>query len=704
MVYKVDDSDRIKCIRNVGIMAHIDAGKTTVTERILYYTGKTHKIGNVDDGATEMDWMEQEKERGITITAASTTFQWLDHQINLIDTPGHVDFTVEVERSLRVLDGAIAVFCCVGGVEAQSETVWRQADRYKIPRIAFINKMDRVGGDFHAVIKEMRERLGANAVPIVLPIGSEEKFIGTVDLIRRKAYYWDQDNEGSDFREEDVPLDMIGEYNEYSLKLFEELAEVDDVAMERYLEGEKRLSPDETIAAIRRATLAGNMVPVLCGTGLRNIAIQPLIDAIVYYLPSPLDIPPIEGLTVDGNKRVIRKPSDDEPFSALAFKIMTDPYAGKLTYFRIYSGTIKAGQTILNSVKDKRERVSKLLLMHANRREETDEIGAGAIAAAVGLRETRTGDTLCDQKHPIILEAISFPEPVIDVAIEPRSKADEEKLSIALAKLSEEDPTFKVYTDPNTGQQLISGMGELHLTIIIDRLLREFRVGANIGKQQVAYKETIMLSVTSEGRFVQQTGGHGQFGHVILKVEHLDEHGFIFENKASGNDVPREYVSGVRKGIQDAMSAGVLAGYPVVDLKVTLTGGSFHPVDSSEMAFSVAASQALRSALEKGNPVLLEPIMDVEVVTPEEYTGDVMSDISTRRGRIVGMERRGDAVIVKAMTPLEGMFGYVTRLRSITQGRAIHSMQFVSYEPVPPSVAEQVVGKARGFGFAPRMS
>jgi len=698
------DEDKIGRIRNVGIMAHIDAGKTTITERILYYTGKTHKIGNVDEGATEMDWMEQEKERGITITAAATTFSWLDHTINLIDTPGHVDFTVEVERSLRVLDGAIAVFCCVGGVEPQSETVWRQADRYKIPRIAFVNKMDRVGADYWNVIHEMRERLGANAVPVVIPIGSEEKFIGVVDLITRQAHYWDQDSEGAIFRTEDIPFEMIQDYEEHTIKLFEELAQVDEIAMERYLEGNRRLSPEETYAALRRATLANDIVPVLCGSGLRNIAVQPLIDAIVRYLPSPLDVPPIAGVEDSGGRKQTRKASDDQPFSALAFKIMTDPYAGKLTYFRIYSGTVQAGETLLNTTRNKRERVAKLLLMHANHREERTEMGAGSIAAAVGLRETRTGDTLCDQKHPIILEAINFPEPVISVAIEPRSKAEEEKLSIALAKLAEEDPTFKVHTDPNTGQLLISGMGELHLSIIIDRLPREFRVGANIGKQQVAYKETIMLSVTSEGRFVQQTGGRGQYGHVILRVEHSEEHGIFFENEASPNDVPREYVNAVRKGIMEGTGAGTLAGFPVVDLKVTLVGGSFHPVDSSELAFMVAASQALRSALEKGNPILLEPIMDVEVVTPEEYVGDVMSDLSGRRGRIGGMERRGDAVIVKALVPLEGMFGYITRLRSLTQGRANHTMQFVSYEPVPANVAEGIVGKVRGASFKPRMT
>ncbi|WP_338833620.1 Elongation factor G [Moorella humiferrea] len=681
--------------RNIGIMAHIDAGKTTTTERILFYTGRVHRLGEVHDGNATMDWMVQEQERGITITSAATTCFWRDHRINIIDTPGHVDFTVEVERSLRVLDGAIAVFCSVGGVEPQSETVWRQADKHGVPRIAYINKMDRVGADFFRGVKMIAERLGANPVPIQLPIGAEENFRGMVDLIRMKALYF-PDELGTVIEEGPIPADMEDLVREYREKLLEAVAESDEELMVKYLEGEE-LTEEEIKAGIRKATIAVKMVPVLCGSSFKNKGVQPLLDAVVDFLPAPTDIPAIHGIDPETGAEDERHSSDNEPFAALAFKIMADPYVGKLTFFRVYSGTIKSGSYVYNSTKGRRERIGRILRMHANHREEVDEAYAGDIAAAVGLKETTTGDTLCDEQHPIILESMEFPEPVISVAIEPKTKADQEKLSTALQKLAEEDPTFKMHTDPETGQTIISGMGELHLEIIVDRLMREFKVGANVGRPQVAYKETIRRPVKAEGKFIRQTGGRGQYGHVVIEVEPQERgKGYEFVNKIVGGVVPKEYVPAVDAGIQEAMNNGVLAGYPVVDVKVSLVDGSYHEVDSSEMAFKIAGSLAFKDAAKKAGPVLLEPIMKVEVVVPEEYMGDVIGDLNARRGRLEGMEPRAGAQVIHAFVPLAEMFGYATDLRSRTQGRGTYVMQFDHYEEVPQNIAEEIIAKRQG--------
>ncbi|NLY75886.1 MAG: elongation factor G [Firmicutes bacterium] len=679
-------------IRNIGIMAHIDAGKTTTTERILFYTGKVHRMGEVHDGAATMDWMIQEQERGITITSAATSCEWSNHQINIIDTPGHVDFTVEVERSLRVLDGAVAVFCSVGGVEPQSETVWRQADKYGVPRIAFINKMDRVGADFFRGMEMMRSRLGANPVAIQLPIGSEDRFCGIVDLVNEKAFIF-ADDLGARSETKEIPAEMVELVNEYRGKLLETLAEFDDELMAKYLEGET-ISSEEIKAVIRKGTLSAKITPVLCGSAFKNKGIQLLLDAIVDYLPSPLDLPPVSGTVPGQDKEIVRKTSDSEPFSALAFKIMVDPYVGKLAFFRVYSGTLKSGSYVLNSTKNKRERIGRILRMHANHREDIDEVMTGDIAAVVGLKDTATGDTLCDEKNPIILESMEFPEPVIDIAIEPKTKADQDKLGLSLARLAEEDPTFRVRIDEETGQTIISGMGELHLEIIVDRLLREFKVGANVGKPQVAYRETIRKTVKSEGKFVRQSGGRGQYGHVWLELEPLPPgSGFQFENKIVGGVVPREYIAPVEAGVKEAMQTGVIAGYPAVDVKVTIYDGSYHEVDSSEMAFRIAASMAFKEGAQKADPVLLEPIMRVEITTPEEYMGDIMGDFNSRRGRIEGVESRAGAQIVRGLVPLAEMFGYATAIRSASQGRAVYSMHFSHYEEVPRNIAETIIQK-----------
>jgi elongation factor G len=682
-------------LRNIGIMAHIDAGKTTTTERILYYTGRLHKMGEVHEGAATMDWMEQEQERGITITSAATTCYWRDNRINIIDTPGHVDFTVEVERSLRVLDGAVAVFCSVGGVEPQSETVWRQADKYGVPRIAFVNKMDRVGADFLGAIGMIRERLGAKAYAVQLPLGEGEMFNGIIDLVKMKALIWDDESLGQKFEERDVPHDVLEQARNARHEMLEAAVGFDDALLEKYLEGVE-LSHDEVRAALRKATLGG-LVPVLCGSAFKNKGIQPLLDAVVDFLPSPLDIPPIEGHHPQADDKVVRPTRDDAPFAALAFKIMTDPYVGKLTFFRVYSGTLKAGSYVYNATKDTRERVGRILQMHANKREEREEVFSGDIAAAIGLKDTRTGDTLCEEDDPIILEAMHFPEPVIDVAIEPKTKADQDKLSTALAKLAEEDPTFRVHTDPETAQTIISGMGELHLEILVDRMLREFKVEANVGKPQVAYRETVRKAVEQEGKFIRQTGGRGQYGHVVIQLEPNEAGGgFLFVNKIVGGAIPREYIPSVEKGIREALETGVLAGYPMVDLKVTLLDGSYHDVDSSEMAFKVAGSMAFKEAARKASPVLLEPIMDVEVVTPDEYLGDIMGDLSSRRGKVGGIMQRSDAQVIGASVPLSEMFGYSTQLRSMSQGRAVYTMQFSHYQEVPKSKAEEIISKVQG--------
>lgn len=679
-------------VRNIGIMAHIDAGKTTTTERILFYTGKVHRMGEVHDGAATMDWMIQEQERGITITSAATTCMWHDCQINIIDTPGHVDFTVEVERSLRVLDGAVAVFCSVGGVEPQSETVWRQADKYGVPRIAFINKMDRIGADFYRAVDMIRTRLGANPVPLQLPIGSEDKFAGVIDLLANEAIIY-KDDLGTQEEETAIPEDMKEIAAEYRTKLIESAAELDDELMAKYLEGEE-LSLEELKSAIRKGTIAAKITPVLCGSAFKNKGVQMLLDAVVDYLPSPIDLPPVTGTEPGETEPVSRKASDDEPFAALAFKIMADPYVGKLAYFRVYSGTLKTGSYVLNSTKNKRERVGRILRMHANHREDIDEVSTGDIIAAVGFKDTTTGDTLCDEKSPIVLESMEFPDPVIDIAIEPKTKADQEKLGISLARLAEEDPTFRVHSDPETGQTIISGMGELHLEIIVDRLLREFKVEANVGKPQVAYRETIRKPVKAEGKFVRQTGGHGQYGHVWLELEPLEPGaGFQFENKIVGGVVPKEYIGPVEAGIKDAMQTGVLAGYPMVDIKAKLVDGSYHEVDSSEMAFKIAGSMAFKDGAKKASPVLLEPIMKVEITTPEEYMGDIMGDFNSRRGRIEGMEARPGAQIIRGQVPLSEMFGYATTIRSVSQGRAVYVMSFSHYEEVPKNIAETVIEK-----------
>lgn len=681
--------------RNIGIMAHIDAGKTTTTERILFYTGRVHKIGEVHDGAATMDWMVQEQERGITITSAATTCYWKEHRINIIDTPGHVDFTVEVERSLRVLDGAVAVFCSVGGVEPQSETVWRQADKYGVPRIAYINKMDRVGADFFRGVDMIRERLGANPVPIQLPIGSEENFRGIVDLVKMHAFYY-MDDLGTRSEEKGIPEDMQEITREYREKLLEAVADYDEELMVKYLDGEE-LSQEEIINAIRKAALDVKITPVTCGSSFKNKGVQLLLDAIVDYLPAPTDIPSVKGFNPDTETEDERHAQDNEHFSALAFKIMSDPYVGKLAFFRVYSGVIKSGSYIYNSTKGKKERVGRLLQMHANHREEVPEVYAGDIAAAVGLRDTTTGDTLCDEAHPIILESMQFPEPVIDVAIEPKTKADQEKMGTAMSRLAEEDPTFRIHTNPETGQTIISGMGELHLEIIVDRLLREFKVDANVGRPQVAYKETITAKVKAEGKFVRQSGGRGQYGHCWIELEPLEPgSGYEFVNKIVGGVVPKEYINPIDNGIREAMENGTLAGYPMVDMRAILYDGSFHEVDSSEMAFKIAGSMAFKNAADKAKPVLLEPIMKVEVTVPEEYMGDVIGDVNSRRGRIEGMESRSGAQLIRGFVPLSEMFGYATDLRSRTQGRGTYVMQFSHYEQTPKNITEEIVAKRQG--------
>jgi elongation factor G len=687
--------------RNIGIMAHIDAGKTTTTERILYYTGKQHKIGEVHEGTATMDWMEQEQERGITITSAATTAFWtrngIQYRINIIDTPGHVDFTVEVERSLRVLDGAVTLLDSVAGVEPQTETVWRQADRYGVPRIIFANKMDRVGADFERCMAMIRDRLAKHSYPVQLPVGSGELFTGHIDIIERKQYVFDEDTLGKTFSVVDVPADMKDRVEAARHEVIEHAVTFDEPLMEKYLGGEE-LTPDEIRQAIRKATVTGKMIPVLCGASFKNKGVQALLDAVIDFLPAPVDIKAIEGHLPHHDEHIAtREASDDAPFAALASKIATDPFVGKLTFFRVYSGVLKSGSYIYNSTKDKRERIGRLLQMHANKREEIEEVRAGDIAAAIGLRDTRTGDTLCDDDHPIILEAMKFPNPVIDVAIEPKTKADQDKLAIALQKLSEEDPTFRVHTDAETSQTIISGMGELHLEIIVDRMMREFKVDANIGRPQVAYRETIRKRVEKvEGKFIRQSGGKGQYGHVVINMEPSGPGaGFVFEDKIVGGVIPREYIAPVEQGIKEALENGVLAGYPMVDVKVELVYGSYHEVDSSEMAFKIAGSMAFKEAAKRAQPVLLEPMMNVEVVVPDAYMGDVLGDLSARRGKIGGMTQRGEAQVIAATVPLAEMFGYSTKLRSMSQGRAVYSMEFAHYEEVPKSKAEEIVSKVK---------
>ncbi len=677
--------------RNIGIMAHIDAGKTTTTERILFYTGKIHKIGETHEGAATMDWMEQEQERGITITSAATTAIWKNHRINIIDTPGHVDFTVEVERSLRILDGAVALFDAKGGVEPQSETVWRQADKYNVPRMCFVNKMDIVGADFFRTVRMIKDRLNANPVPIQLPIGKEDTFVGMVDLINMNAEVY-HDDLGQQYEIVDIPDDLKDLAAEYREKLVEAVSEHDEELMMKYLEGEE-LTAEEIERGLRAATISGAITPVLCGSSYKNRGVQPLLDAIVAFLPSPVDIPPVKGHDKDSGEEDVRHSSDDEPFSALAFKIVADPYVGKLAYARIYSGVLKSGSYVINTTKGKKERIGRLLVMHANKREEVDEAYAGDIVAIVGLKDTTTGDTLSDEKHQIILEKMEFPEPVIRVAIEPKTKASQDKMGIGLQKLAEEDPTFKTYTDEETGQTIIAGMGELHLEIIVDRLLREFKVEANVGNPQVSYKESIQASAEAEGKYVRQSGGRGQYGHVKLRVEPQEPgKGYEFVNNIVGGAIPKEYIGAVDAGIQEALESGILGGYEVLDIKVTLFDGSYHDVDSSEMAYKIAASMGVREAIRKAKPVLLEPIMKVEVTVPEEYMGDVIGDINSRRGRIEGMELVSGAQIIRAFVPLAEMFGYATDLRSNTQGRGLYSMQFDHYEPVPNNIAEKIIG------------
>jgi elongation factor G len=683
--------------RNIGIMAHIDAGKTTTTERILYYTGRTYKIGEVHEGAAVMDWMVQEQERGITITSAATTAHWKGYWINIIDTPGHVDFTVEVERSLRVLDGAIAVFDAVAGVEPQSETVWRQADRYKVPRICFVNKMDRTGADFFRTVEMIRTRLNGTPVVVQLPIGKEAAFHGVVDLVTMTAHYWPSEGMGEEWEDRDIPADLRAAADAYRHDLIEALADHDEAIMEAYV-ADERVGPDAIRKALRRATIAGHIAPVLCGSAFKNKAVQPLLDAVCWYLPSPADLPAYEGRDPASSEIVERRPDDHDPFSALAFKIMSDPYVGRLTYLRVYSGTLKSGDQVVNATRDRKERVGRILQMHANHREDKEAVFAGDIVAVVGLKHTLTGDTLCDPAAPVLLEEMRFPAPVIDVAIEPRSKVDSEKLANALQRLAEEDPTFRVHTDEDTGQTIISGMGELHLEVLVDRLIREFKVGANVGRPQVAYRETVKNPVSKvETRYVKQTGGKGQYGHVVIDLEPTGPGGgYEFVNKIHGGRIPTEYIPSVDQGVQEAMASGVLAGYPVVDVRVTLTDGTYHEVDSSEMAFKIAGSMAFKEGAKRAKPVLLEPVFDVEVVTPEEYMGDVIGDLSGRRGRVEAMDQRGSDRIVKAQVPLAEMFGYATELRSRTQGRATYSMQFNSYKEVPQSIQEQVVATVRG--------
>jgi elongation factor G len=694
-VKQIERAARLERLRNIGIMAHIDAGKTTTTERILFYAGRLHKMGEVHEGAATMDWMVQEKERGITITSAATTCTWRDHEINILDTPGHVDFTVEVERSLRVLDGAVAVFDAVAGVEPQSETVWRQADHYEVPRIAFINKMDRMGADFYAAVDSIHSRLGARAVPVQIPIGAEDGFKGVVDLLNQRAIVY-TDDLGKNIETSEIPEDLKPRVEHFRRELIEAAADYDDDVMQRYLE-EEQLTAGELLRALRRGTVAGQVVPVLCGAALRNKGVQPLLDAVVDYLPSPSDMPPVEGVNPRDQSLAVRQVADDEPFSALAFKIQMDPQGvGKLTFFRVYSGRLRAGSSVLNVTTGRRERIGRILRMHAIRREDVEEVATGDIAAAVGLKGTTTGDTLADEDHPILLESISFPEPVISVAIEPKTKVDQDKLGLALQRLSEEDPTFRVHTDEETGQNIIAGMGELHLEIIVDRLTREFKVDANVGKPQVAYREAIRRPAHGTGRFVRQTGGKGQFGHVELDVQPGQPgSGFVFQDRISQGRIPREYIPAAEKGIRDALATGVVAGFPVLDVVVSLVDGSYHSVDSSEQAFQIAGSMGVKDALRKGDPYLLEPVMKVDVMMPEEYLGDVMGDLSSRRGQILGMEGKGTSQSVKAHVPLAEMFGYATILRSMTSGRATYSMEFDHYAELPPNLAE-VVGHRGG--------
>jgi elongation factor G len=685
----------LKDTRNIGIMAHIDAGKTTTTERILYYTGVNHKIGEVHEGAATMDYMEQEQERGITITSAATTCFWDDHRINIIDTPGHVDFTVEVERSLRVLDGSVAVFSAVDGVQPQSETVWRQADKYKVPRMAFFNKMDRVGADFDMCVADIRQKLGGNAIPIQLPIGAEDLFEGIIDLVEMKEYLFKDETMGADYDVVEIRAELLDKAKEAREKMIEAIVETDDALMEKFFGGEE-IIPAEVKKALRTATIENIIVPVTCGTAFKNKGIQPLLDAVVAYMPSPLDIGAVKGTDVRTGADLTREPKDEEKFSALAFKIITDPFVGKLAFFRVYSGVLEKGSYVLNSTKDKKERMGRLLQMHANKRDEIDAVYAGDIAAAVGLKDTTTGDTLCDEGSPIILEKMEFPEPVIQVAVEPKTKADQEKMGTALSKLAEEDPTFKVTSNQETGQTLIAGMGELHLEIIVDRMKREFKVEANVGKPQVAYRETIIGNADVENKYAKQSGGRGQYGHVKIKVEPNPGKGYEFVNQISGGSIPREYIPAVDKGMQEALEAGVIAGYPVQDIKVMLYDGSYHEVDSSEMAFKIAGSMAIKDAMKKATPVLLEPIFKVEVTTPEEYMGDVIGDLNARRGQVSGMTDRNNAKIINAHVPLSAMFGYATDLRSKTQGRASYSMEFEKYEQVPTNIATQVISDRQG--------
>jgi len=681
--------------RNIGIMAHIDAGKTTTTERILYYTGRIHKIGETHEGASQMDWMEQEQERGITITSAATTAAWKEHRVNIIDTPGHVDFTVEVERSLRVLDGAVTVLDAQSGVEPQTETVWRQATTYGVPRIVFINKMDKTGADFLYSVKTLHDRLEANAHPIQLPIGAEDDFTGIIDLVTMTATMYGNDL-GTDIQEVEIPEEYKAQAEEYREKLVEAVAELDEELMEKYLGGEE-ITNEELVEGIRKGTVNVEFYPVVCGTAFKNKGVQKMLDAVIAYLPSPLDVAPMKGIDPDSDEELVREPSDEAPFSALAFKVMTDPYVGKLTFFRVYSGTLDSGSYVQNSTKGKRERVGRILQMHANSREEISKVYAGDIAAAVGLKDTTTGDTLCDEKHLVILESMEFPEPVISLSVEPKSKADQDKMGQALQKLQDEDPTFRAHTDQETGQTIISGMGELHLDILVDRMRREFKVEANVGAPQVSYRETIRATAQVEGKFVRQSGGRGQFGHVWIEFSPNEEgKGFEFENAIVGGVVPREYIPAIEAGLRDSLDNGMLAGYPIIDLKAKLFDGSYHDVDSNEMAFKIAASMALKNAVSKVNPALLEPVMKVEVVIPEEYLGDIMGDITSRRGRVEGMEARGNAQVVRAMVPLAEMFGYATSLRSNTQGRGTFSMVFDHYEEVPKSISEEIIKKNKG--------
>jgi elongation factor G len=687
---------QLELTRNIGIMAHIDAGKTTTTERILFYAGITHRIGEVDDGAATMDWMDQEKERGITITSAATTVFWQNNRINIIDTPGHVDFTMEVERSLRVLDGAVALFCSVGGVEPQSETVWRQADKYRVPRIAYVNKMDRVGADFYSAVDMIKNRLGANPVPIQIPIGSGELFNGIIDLIRMKARFYQADSQGTIFTDDEIPSSLMDEAKAGREALLENISDYDDHLMEKFL-ADEYIEPDEIIRALRSAVIDLKVTPVLCGSSYKNKGVQALLDAIIYYLPSPLDAPPVDGTDPSSGEVITRKPSENEPFSGLVFKIMSDPYVGKLAYARIYSGKLAPGDYVLNSAKGKRERISRILAMHANKRADQKLAKAGDIVALVGLKDTATGTTICSNDHPILLEQIAFPNPVIYVAIEPKTKADQDKLTDTLIKLQSEDPTFQVRTDPETGQTIMSGMGELHLEILIDRMLREFKVAANVGKPQVAYRETVTDTAKAEGKFIRQTGGRGQYGHVKITVSPNEKgKGFQFVNMIKGGDIPTEYIPSVEQGVKEALENGVIAGYPMVDVKVELYDGSYHDTDSSELAFKVAGSIALQDGARKAKPTLLEPIMDIEVVVPEEYMGDVIGDLNSRRGKVAGMVHRPDAVVVAAQAPLSEMFGYATTLRSLSQGRAVYTMQFAHYSAMPEVVKDKMVKQVRG--------